>query len=75
MIKQYIKQSIQMLKENRLVSVISIAGTADFGIGSGAAFRNNHLFHCYDYGGSPGVPDTVRQFLSGEQPRPDDVCG
>ena len=28
MIKQYIKQSIQMLKENRLVSVISIAGTA-----------------------------------------------
>ena len=25
MIKQYIKQSIQMLKENRLVSVISIA--------------------------------------------------
>ena len=53
MIKQYIKQSIQMLKENRLVS---------------------HL-HCYDYGGSPGVPDTVRQFLSGEQPRPDDVCG
>ena len=61
MIKQYIKQSIQMLKENRLVSVISIAGTA--------------ILHCYDYGGSPGVPDTVRQFLSGEQPRPDDVCG
>lgn len=28
-----------------------------------------------NYGGSPGVPDTVRQFLSGEQPRPDDVCG
>lgn len=28
MIKQYIKQAIQMLKENRLVSIISIAGTA-----------------------------------------------
>lgn len=28
MIKQYIKQAFQMLKENRLVSVISIAGTA-----------------------------------------------
>mgnify|MGYP001210518451 CR=1 FL=1 len=56
MIKQYIKQSIQMLKENRLVSVISIAGTAI----SIAMIM---------------VPDTVRQFLSGEQPRPDDVCG
>ena len=58
MIKQYIKQSIQMLKENRLVSVISIAGTA-ISIAMIMA----------------GVPDTVRQFLSGEQPRPDDVCG
>lgn len=28
MIKQYVKQAIQMLKENRLVSIISIAGTA-----------------------------------------------
>ena len=28
MIKQYVKQAVQMLKENRLVSVISIAGTA-----------------------------------------------
>lgn len=28
MIKQYIKQALQMLKENRLVSTISIAGTA-----------------------------------------------
>lgn len=28
MIKQYIKQALQMLKENRLVSIISIAGTA-----------------------------------------------
>lgn len=28
MIKQYIKQAFQMLKENRLISVISIAGTA-----------------------------------------------
>ena len=27
MIKQYVKQAVQMLKENRLVSVISIAGT------------------------------------------------
>ena len=62
MIKQYIKQSIQMLKENRLVSVISIAGTA--------------ISISYDYGGSPGVPDTVRQLLIPEnKPRPDDVCG
>lgn len=28
MIKQYIKQALQMLKENRLISVISITGTA-----------------------------------------------
>ena len=28
MLKQYIKQAFQMLKENRLVSTISITGTA-----------------------------------------------
>ena len=61
MIKQYIKQSIQMLKENRLVSVISIAGTA---ISIAMIMVVVLVFQ-----------DTVRQFLSGEQPRPDDVCG
>ena len=28
MVKQYLKQALYMLKENRFVSVISIAGTA-----------------------------------------------
>ena len=28
MIKQYIKQALQMIKENRLISAISIIGTA-----------------------------------------------
>ena len=58
MIKQYIKQSIQMLKENRLVSVISIAGTA---ISIAMIMVVVLVFQI--------------QFLSGEQPRPDDVCG
>ena len=30
MLKQYIKQAFQMLKENRLVSTISITGTGHF---------------------------------------------
>lgn len=61
MIKQYIKQSIQMLKENRLVSVISIAGTA---ISIAMIMVVVLVFQIQ-----------FRQFLSGERPRPDDVCG
>ena len=38
MYKQYIKQAVQMLRENTLVSVISISGTAScdrHGVGDG----------------------------------------
>ena len=61
MIKQYIKQSIQKLKENRLVSVISIAGTA---ISIAMIMVVVLVFQIQ-----------FANFLSGEQPRPDDVCG
>ena len=35
MYKQYIKQAVQMLRENTLVSIISISGTALVGDGIG----------------------------------------
>lgn len=53
MVKQYLKQALYMLKENRFVSVISIAGTA--------------ISIAIDHGSGPGVPGTVCQLLSGEQ--------
>ena len=55
MFRQYFKQAIQILKENRLTSVISILGT----------------FDCDDTGGDSPVPNQAGRFSTGVEPGQD----